>query len=46
MKRGYSIFGQVIEGYDIVEAISQVSTDGSDRPTQPVVINKLEIIRD
>ena len=46
MKRGYSIFGQIVEGYDIVESISQVSTDRNDRPTQPVVINKLEIIRE
>lgn len=46
MKRGYSIFGQIVEGYDIVESISQVSTDRNDRPDQPVVINKLEIIRD
>lgn len=46
MKRGYSIFGQIVEGYDIVEAISQVDTDHRDMPLQPVVINKLEIIRD
>ncbi len=46
MKRGYSIFGQIIEGYDIVETISQVSTNRDDRPDQPVVINKIEILRD
>ena len=46
MKRGYSIFGQIVEGYEIVEAISVVDTDHGDRPTQPVIINKLEIIRD
>ncbi len=46
MKRGYSIFGQVVEGYDIVEAISLVDTDQGDKPLQPVVINKLEIIKE
>lgn len=46
MKRGYSIFGQVVEGYDIVESISQVDTDRADKPIQPVVINKLEIIKE
>jgi peptidyl-prolyl cis-trans isomerase A (cyclophilin A) len=46
MKRGYSIFGQVVEGYDVVEAISLVDTDQNDKPAQPVVINKLEIIRE
>jgi peptidyl-prolyl cis-trans isomerase A (cyclophilin A) len=46
MKRGYSIFGQIVEGYDVVEAISQVDTDRADKPIQPVVINKLEIIKD
>lgn len=46
MKRGYSIFGQIVEGYEVVEAISLVDTDHSDRPLQPVVINKLEIIKE
>ncbi len=46
MKRGYSIFGQIVEGYDIVETISLVDTDGNDKPLQPVIINKLEIIKE
>lgn len=40
---GYTIFGEVIEGYDIVEKISQTPTDPGDRPTTPVVIKSLEI---
>lgn len=44
--RGYSIFGEVVEGYDVVESISEVSTGAQDRPVEPVIINKLEIIRE
>ena len=32
----YSVFGKVVEGLDIAHAISVVSTDASDRPTQEV----------
>ena len=39
----HTIFGQVIEGYDVVEKISKVARDGSDRPTTPVVIKKVTI---
>ncbi len=46
MKRGYSIFGQVVEGYDVVESISQVETKTNDLPAEPIVINKLEIIKE
>lgn len=45
MGRGYSIFGQVIEGQDIANLISQVSTNQNDKPSDPVVIEKVEIIR-
>lgn len=43
--RGYSIFGQIIEGQDIVDQISEVKTGANDKPSQPVVIEKVEIIR-
>ncbi|MCO5112879.1 MAG: peptidylprolyl isomerase [Bdellovibrionaceae bacterium] len=43
--QGYSIFGQVVEGQDIANAISKVSTDGRDKPRDPVIIEKVEIIR-
>lgn len=46
MKRGYSIFGQIIEGYDIVDSISKVKTDSYDKPLEPVIIKKVEIIRE
>lgn len=34
----YTVFGQVIEGMDVVEAIQELPTDSVDRPLQDVVI--------
>jgi len=39
----HTIFGQVISGQDVVEAISKVPRDGNDRPNTPVVINHITI---
>jgi peptidyl-prolyl cis-trans isomerase A (cyclophilin A) len=39
----HTIFGEVVEGYDVVEAISKTSTDQRDRPREPVVIERIEI---
>ena len=41
----HTIFGEVTEGYDIVEKISKVSRDGSDRPKTPVVLESVTINR-
>lgn len=41
----HTIFGETVEGYDIVEKISKVSRDGMDRPKKPVVIESLTIER-
>jgi peptidyl-prolyl cis-trans isomerase A (cyclophilin A) len=41
----HSIFGEVIEGYDVVEKISKVPRDGNDRPKKEVKINSLKIER-
>lgn len=39
---GYTVFGEVLEGLDVVEKIQNVETDKSnnDRPLQDVVIIK------
>lgn len=39
----YTIFGQVIAGQNVVEAIAEVATDSSDKPLEDVVIEKTSI---
>jgi peptidyl-prolyl cis-trans isomerase A (cyclophilin A) len=41
----HTIFGEVIEGYDIVEKISRVPRDGRDMPKKPVVLESVTINR-
>ncbi len=40
----YTVFGEVLEGMDIVDQIQQVKTDRSDRPLEDVIIKKVTII--
>ena len=42
----YTVFGEVIEGMDVVDKIQQVSTNASDRPDDDIVIKKVSIIED
>ena len=37
----YTVFGEVIEGMDVVETIQRVKTDKKDRPLQDVVVQKM-----
>ncbi|MEE2828908.1 MAG: peptidylprolyl isomerase [Myxococcota bacterium] len=39
---GYAVFGEVIAGMDVVDAIGGVSTDSGDQPIAPVVIEDVE----
>ena len=39
----HSVFGKVIEGMDVVNAISEVETDGSNKPLEDVIINSITI---
>ena len=47
-KPGYAVFGQVIEGMDVVDAIAKVKTGRSgghsDVPLDPVVINQARVV--
>ena len=39
----YTVFGEVIEGMDIVEKIAVTKTDSHDRPLKDVIIKKMEL---
>jgi peptidyl-prolyl cis-trans isomerase A (cyclophilin A) len=39
----HTIFGEVIEGSDVVDAITQVDRDRRDRPAKDVVLESVEI---
>ena len=39
----YTIFGQVVDGFDVIDNIASVETDSADKPTTDVVISTVEI---
>jgi peptidylprolyl isomerase len=41
----YTVFGEVTEGMDIVDAIQQVKTNRADRPEEDVVIRKVILLQ-
>lgn len=41
----HTIFGQVVQGEDVIDTIADVETNAASRPINDVVINKIEIIR-
>jgi cyclophilin family peptidyl-prolyl cis-trans isomerase len=41
----HAVFGELVEGLDVLDSISNVKTDQSDKPIEDVVIYKINIIR-
>lgn len=39
----HTVFGKVVAGMDVVDAINKVATDASDRPLEPVVIKSITL---
>ena len=42
----YTVFGQTVEGFDVIDAIAAVATDYRDRPTEPVKIEKITLVKE
>jgi len=42
----YTVFGEIVEGLDVVERIQGVETDEGDRPLQPVMIIKATVVKE
>ena len=40
------LFGQVLEGMDVVDKIAAAETDDNDKPKKDIKIEKIEIIKD
>jgi peptidyl-prolyl cis-trans isomerase B (cyclophilin B) len=40
----YTVFGEVIEGIEVVKAIGKVKTDANDKPLKPVIMKTVKII--
>ena len=40
----HPVFGEVIEGMDVIDAISKVKTGRGDKPVKNIVIQKIEVL--
>lgn len=45
LPNAYTIFGKVISGQEVVDAIGATSVDGSDKPITPVTMNRVTVTR-
>jgi peptidyl-prolyl cis-trans isomerase A (cyclophilin A) len=43
LDKGHTVFGEVVEGYDVVDQMGKVRTAPGDKPLEPIVINKVSI---
>jgi peptidyl-prolyl cis-trans isomerase A (cyclophilin A) len=44
LNQHHTIFGEVVEGQDVADAISKLPRDGNDKPKTPVVMKKVRIV--
>ncbi len=44
LDRDYTVYGEVVDGLDVVDSISVVDTNPADRPLQDVIIESVEIV--
>jgi hypothetical protein len=42
----HAVFGDVIDGMDVVRAIGSAPTDGNDRPQEPVLLESVDVAGD
>jgi cyclophilin family peptidyl-prolyl cis-trans isomerase len=40
----YTVFGEIIEGYDVIDKIAGVETNDKDRPVEDVKIIKITVV--
>lgn len=40
----YTLFGQVVDGFAVVDSIGRVEVDGNDKPINPVTIESIQIV--
>jgi len=45
LDKGHTVFGEVVEGLDVVLQIGNTRTAPGDRPLEPIVIKKLSILQ-
>ena len=46
MDGAYTVFGEVVEGMDVVEKIEKVETDRADRPVADVKVISMKIVEE
>ncbi len=42
----HTVFGEVVEGMQVVDDIEKVETKYPDRPTEPVIVTEIELLKD
>lgn len=45
LDKGHTVFGEVVDGYDIVDLIGNVRTAPGDKPLEPITLNKITVVK-